>query len=200
MEVQSANYTKLDTFLYFLYFIGKSIFITLAILFIIFVFLFFILIGDRLINSKNDNEYIPLFAGYVIVTKSMIPTIKVNDAVIVKRTEENKLNIGDIITFKSLDDRYEGLTITHRIVGTQRINNNGLVYRTKGDNNSLEDSAVVPLDSIYGKVIFRIPKFGYLQNFLKSKTGFYLFIILPLILIIYLNKKFIFSEKKERVS
>ncbi len=200
MEVQNSKYTKLDTILYFLYFIGKSIFIAVAILFLLFLLIAFLLVGDRLINAKEDNDYIPLFAGYVIVTKSMVPTIKVNDAVVVKRTDEDKLGIGDIITFRSSDDLYNGITITHRIVGTQRINNNQLVYRTKGDNNNLEDSSVVPVSSIYGKVIFRIPKFGYFQNFIKSGFGFSLFVIIPVLLIIYLNRYSFLQSKQEKSS
>ena len=72
-----------------------------------------------------------------------MPTINVNDGVVVQRVlEENSLKVGDVITFSSRDINYEGLTVTHRIVGKQIVQSGEFVYRTKGDNNNVEDSSL----------------------------------------------------------
>lgn len=136
---------------------------------------------------KKGNNVVPLIGGYVIITPSMVPTIKVKDAVLVRRMKDSELEIGDIITFKSTDERYTDLTITHRIVGTQSISNGSLVYRTKGDNNRLEDSEVVTFKNVYGKVILKLPKLGYIRDFISKPIGFIFLIILPLIGIIAIN-------------
>ena len=52
-------------------------------------------------------------------------------------------------------------------------------YRTKGDNNSTADSALVKDSNVIGRVVFRIPKAGYLQQFLVTRTGWIVLIVLP---------------------
>ncbi len=187
VQVLKYNYSLKDTILYFLYFFGRALFIAFSVLASVIILFIFAIVGDCAYHWHKGENVVPLFGGYVIITQSMVPTIMVNDAVLVKRSSKEELNVGDVITFKSLDQRYEGLTITHRIVGTQLLSNGDTVYRTKGDNNRLEDASLVMENSIYGKVILKLPKFGYIQQFLKTPIGFLLFIIMPIILIILLN-------------
>ena len=47
---------------------------------------------DLLINVKNGKETNPLFSAYVIVSPSMVPTIDVNDAIVIKRIDNDKYN------------------------------------------------------------------------------------------------------------
>lgn len=136
---------------------------------------------DSMYNSNKGLSKNPLFNAYVVITESMVPTINVNDAIIVKRVENNTLNIGDIITFSSNDIYFRGLTVTHRVVGKQLGLDGNYIYRTKGDNNLLEDTALVNADNIYGKVLIKLPKIGYVQSFVTSPFGFVLSIILPVV-------------------
>ena len=108
----------------------------------------------------------------------MVPTIKVEDAIVIMRKEPDELKKGDIITFLSSDPRYSGLTITHRIVGIEK-SEKGYFYRTKGDNNNTEDSALVSSDNVYGKVILKIPKIGYIQYVLTQAYGWVLLVVVP---------------------
>lgn len=174
-----------------------AVFIILLVLFGIMGICFF----DSLYNSSKGISKNPLIGTYVVVTESMIPTINVNDAVIIGRVDESNVNIGDIVTFSSTDEYYNGLTITHRVVGKQLSSEGKYVYRTKGDNNSLEDTALVNIENIYGKVLFKIPKVGYLKNFISSPSGFVLSIIIPVLLIIlyeiYRIRKFIKMQADE---
>ena len=180
------NYTSKETVNYLINFVMRAFMIALLFLVVSISLVLLVVAGDTLYNRSQGNNVVPLLGGYIIVTPSMVPTIKVNDAVLVKRVDNENLTIGDIITFASNDIRYEGLIVTHRIVGTQSISSGDLVYRTKGDNNRIEDSAVVSQSNIYGKVILKFPKLGYVKNFLQSPIGFTLFIIFPILAIFYI--------------
>lgn len=183
----TSEYSSKDTYRFLFRFITKALFIALLFIIISISSIALIVIGDSVYNMKKGNNVVPLIGGYVIITPSMVPTIKVKDAVLVKRTNNTDLTIGDIITFKSTDVRYNGLIITHRIVGTQTITNGDLVYRTKGDNNRIEDSAVVDFKNVYGKVILKLPKLGYVKDFIAKPIGFIMLIIVPLLGIIGIN-------------
>lgn len=143
-----------------------------------------------------------MFGAYVVVSPSMVPTINVNDGIIIYRVNEEKmLNVGDVITFSSNDIDYEGLTVTHRIVGKQTVQSGELVYRTKGDNNVVEDSALVKFSDIYGKVVMKVPMIGYVYNFLKKPVGFFSAIVIPILLLIISNVYYTFfaSDEEEYV-
>src|SRR5699024_7250405 len=58
------------------------------------------------------------------------------------------------------------------------------LYTTKGDNNNTQDSSRISFDEIYGRVIFKIPKIGYIQYYLSSILGWVAIIIVPAVMII----------------
>lgn len=177
-------------------------FVLALIVFCLIVFTYLIIyFGDQYFGSKSGDSKLPIYSAYVIVSPSMVPTINVNDGVVVQRVDkQGNLNIGDIITFASKDIRYSGLTITHRIVGKQTIQNGNLVYRTKGDNNKSEDSSLVSFGDIYGKVLFKVPSVGVLYNFITNPFGFIISIIIPIIVILVINivkvKQLVDEERK----
>ena len=172
---------------YLCYFFTRSLLIAILTLIVAIGTGVMLYLGDLLFNVKTGNYNSPLFSAYVIVSKSMVPTINVNDAIIVTRTNYDKLNIGDVITFSSEDRVYNGLTVTHRIVGKQLLENGEIVYRTKGDNNSQEDRSVVKKENIYGKVVITIPKLGYIQNFLSKPIGFFTCIFIPILIVLIID-------------
>lgn len=168
--------------------IGRSFFIAIAILVLLLFTYLIIYFTDQFLGVKTGKNRMPMFGAYVIVSQSMIPTINVNDGVVVRRVDkENNLQVGDVITFESSDRDYNGLTITHRIVGKQIVQTGEYVYRTKGDNNVVEDSSLVKFGDIYGKVIMKIPMFGYIYKFLINPFGFLISLIIPVLIIIFTN-------------
>lgn len=157
------------------------------------IFILLLLIGATLLiyvvrtkikEAKGEvvnNEY----NAYVVLTGSMIPTININDVVITKYYEPSKLNIEDIITFKSTDTRFYGLIITHRIKNVFVDSATGnYSFETKGDNNPSPDFTLTQGDKVLGKVIFRIPKLGYIQQFLATKKGWIIVILIPCLAIL----------------
>lgn len=165
-------------------FISKIFVYLMTLFLIVTVVMFIAYFVDMVINVKNHTTKQSLFGAYIIVSPSMVPTIKVNDAVIIKRVSKNKLKKGDIITFTSSDTRYYGLTITHRINKVEKLKNGDVLYKTKGDNNNTVDASLVKFDNVYGKVIFKIPKIGYIQYFLKTPLGWLILVIIPCICIV----------------
>ena len=115
----------------------------------------------------------------------MLPEIQVYDVVLTKKTEAKDLKEGDIITFASSDARFLNTIITHRIIKKYYDSEKKqYTFQTKGDNNNVADSALVQANNIYGKVILKIPKLGYLQEFLATKSGWILVILLPCLAVI----------------
>jgi len=88
----------------------------------------------------------------------------IGDMPIVKGEPEYK--VGDVIVYSVLGEKFP---IIHRII---KINEDG-TYQTKGDNNrdQLPYEFKVTEDKIYGKVLFVIPKLGYLKVIITKLFG-----------------------------
>lgn len=152
--------------------ISSAIFVVLVLLIILIVFYIvrvnFLASNDRLGEVKIN--------FYTILTQSMYPTIKAGDVVITYKEDNNKYNDGDVITFVS--EQNGGITITHRVDEVYNVNDS-YSYKTKGDNNNAPDNEITSGDNVLGKVVVKIPKVGYIQQFLVSKTVFIVAVILP---------------------
>jgi len=142
------------------------------------------------ISCINKIEKITVFGyrAYIIKTDSMEPSINKGDVVITKRTKEEKLKVGDVITFKQKE-----AVITHRIVNIENYEQ-GNRYITKGDNNNIEDSQKISYENIEGKCVIAIPYLGNFMGFLENRIVFLVIILILLILYFY---KIQMQEKKE---
>ncbi len=139
---------------------------------------------DQYKSTKEGVHRAPLFGAYVIISPSMVPNINVLDAVVTMRVDAKELQKNDVITFVSKDPTHSGITVTHRIVGVKQTESGSYAYRTKGDNNNVEDQTLVSYDDVIGKVMIRIPYIGYLQQFLTTRFGWLLVIVLPCLFIV----------------
>lgn len=128
-------------------------------------------------RSLNKTEA-PLYGAYVIVSGSMEPIIRVRDAVLTKRVDADDIEVGDVVTYRSNDSAYYGILITHRVVNIKEENGKK-IFITKGDHNETVDRKAVTADQIYGKVIMRIPKIGYIKYFLVNSYGWIIAIVIP---------------------
>lgn len=176
-------HSKIYTISYLTHFITRAFLIAVLCFFIIFGVLIVCYVGDLLLNANNSNKN-PLFSTYVIVSPSMVPTIKINDAIVIKRVDNDEYKIGDIITFTSSDIRYENLMVTHRIINKENIGYKNSMYTTKGDNNLREDSTGVQTNAIQGRVIFKIPKVGYIKDFFSNPSNYFLCLLVPTVIFI----------------
>ena len=126
----------------------------------------------------------------------MNPAINRGSITIVKSFPQYE--IGEAIAYYSQIDGQEEI-VTHRIKAV-----GGNVYTTKGDANEVADRELVKPRLVIGKVIYIIPRLGYLITFVKSLAGAWLCIIIPALLIIGSELIRIFLElsksDKEKIS
>lgn len=159
--------------------VSSAVFVILVL--IIAILIFYIVRVNVLAN--NDKLGTVRINVYTILTQSMYPTIKAGDVVVTYKDENNKYDAGDVITFISPNNA--GVTITHRVNEVISLNDQ-YSYKTKGDNNNTVDAEIVKSSNVVGKVIFKVPKAGYIQQFLVSKTGWIVAVVLPALgIIIY---------------
>ncbi len=154
--------------------------LVLVILVIIGITLIGIFVSGKIAQSKGQTPPISL---YTIISPSMTPNINVYDVVVVKTTDTAALQVGDVISFYSNNEYFDGKPITHRIV--EKFNTEeGISYRTKGDANAVVDNDYVYEQNIVGKVILKIPALGRVQFFLASQGGWFIAILIPALAVI----------------
>ncbi len=115
---------------------------------------------------------------YVVLSGSMEPGIHVGSVIFdTPNVDVSKLAVGDVITFKNPDD--PSMMITHRI---RNVYHHGsqLEFRTKGDANNATDPFLVPSQNVIAQYDnFTIPYIGYYLEFVKTKLGMGLMLIVP---------------------
>jgi signal peptidase I len=121
------------------------------------------------------------YERYVLVGRSMEPTIHRGSLVYDKVVPTGELQVGDVITYVP-----PGSTapVTHRIARRERQGDGRVVFRTKGDNNPAEDLRPFTLDRpAQARFAFAVPYVGYLFMFLASQQARFLLLVLPAIAI-----------------
>lgn len=183
-------------------------YLSYIIIFILFLIILYVFIFC--INNKDVSLFGYKF--YIIKTNSMAPTLNVNDVIISKEVDYEKLDKNTIITF----DFHTELNMlnTHRIVGYYyKFIDNGTVkydsifdydtvelfekenpsfevvgYRTKGDNiDSNIDLEPVLFESIKGVYITNSKLLSIILSIITNFYGFLLFIFIPLVSLLILQ-------------
>jgi signal peptidase len=114
---------------------------------------------------------------YTVLSGSMSPAIKTGSVALVK--PETKYTINEVVTF---NDTNSNIPTTHRIVAIKE-SSNGNSYTTKGDANNTADLKPLRKSMILGKVLFSVPYAGYAIEFMKTKTGLLVMIIIAAFII-----------------
>lgn len=132
---------------------------------------------------------VPQVMGYSILqvlTGSMEPAIPEGSMLLIRETDPETLQPGDIISFFSPDPSLNGALNTHRI---QQVAAEGdtLEFITKGDANFLEDQQPVAAQQVVGKVIFISPTLGKFVRLISNPLVFVLVILLPLAVMLIAN-------------
>lgn len=163
------------------------------ILFLIIVISIIIISTIVIIKANKYPDKIPDIFGYkpmIVLSGSMETSIYTGDLVIVKIVDTDTLKEGDVIAFRNDADT----VTTHRIV--EIVEQDGQKYfKTKGDNNNVEDDNLVDVTDVEGIYVYRIPKLGEILMILKEPQS--LVVILLIILVIGLIWLYV-ADKKER--
>ncbi len=138
-----------------------------------------------IVFSADRNNGVATLLGYVPLTvesDSMKPTFAKDDLIFDKEIDDvQKLKEGDVITFWTIIDGQK-VKNTHRITEVNEVNGT-YSFVTKGDNNSAEDSLNVYSSDIIAKWTgVKIGGAGKVMSFLRTKTGFFICILIPMAL------------------
>jgi signal peptidase len=107
----------------------------------------------------------------VVLSGSMEPVLHTGDVSVVRSIEPLDARPGDIVTFR--DPGNAERLITHR-VRAMHVQGDAIVFRTRGDANNVPERWRVPASGEIGRVIYRIPKLGWVLAYARSKGMFVL--------------------------
>ena len=132
----------------------------------------FALVGVRLFG----------LAPYTVLSGSMEPTYHVGSLIYVTKVEPQELEVGDPLTYV-IDG---GTVVTHRIIEKHVDPDNpaDIRFKTKGDNNNIEDGELVRAENILGKPVFTIPLMGYVAFFIQTPPSSYIAIGMCIIIVL----------------
>ena len=119
-----------------------------------------------------------------VLSGSMSPVFKTGSLIAVKPGDMNtQYQVGDVITFHADDNA--NIIITHRVQEVTEQNGQR-AYVTKGDANDSADPTPVFQAQVIGQYAdFHLPYLGYEMNWVKTKAGMAVMLIVPGILLIF---------------
>lgn len=122
----------------------------------------------------------------VVLSGSMEPVLHTGDVSVASSIAPLDARPGDIVTFRDPDNAER--LITHR-VRAMHVQGDAVVFRTRGDANNVSERWRVPANGEIGRVIYRIPKLGWVLAYARSKGLFMLLIggALALLLVLELT-------------
>jgi signal peptidase len=121
------------------------------------------------------------YESFVVYSGSMEPAIMTGDIAVVGPVKAGELKVGDVITFRTAAN--PDVVVTHRLVSLETDAGGHLMFSTKGDANDIVDQVQVEQGALLGRVVYSLPRLGYMVDFSKRTEGKALFIALPGILL-----------------
>jgi signal peptidase len=145
-----------------------------------------IIISISSFTAKANNGVPDLFGftPFSVQTDSMKPEFSKGDYIFVEKCDPASLQVGDIVTYHTIIDGYKAIN-THQIVNI--FNNDGMIqYQTQGTNketNPEPDEILLAPGDVIGKYNGTvIPVLGSVMDFLSTQLGFFLVILLPVLI------------------
>jgi len=132
-------------------------------------------------------HFSPHYDICLVRSESMKPTINMGDMVItgpINGPLGGEVRPGSIVTYQLGEE-----LVTHRVLSFD-----GDTLVTKGDAVEDPDARSVNLSDVRGVYLFKIPYIGYVSNFVGTKVGWFLVIIIPATALVALIIKDIFKE------
>ena len=133
------------------------------------------------------------FGVYTVVSESMLPEYEIGDMFLSTEVEEDDIKVGDDIVYLGEKDSYKDKVITHRVI---RVEADKTIV-TKGINNDMEDPPI-KYKQVYGKVSVRLLILSLFSKLMNNNILFYIIIFVPFTILIFLDTKDLFSDKKNK--
>lgn len=157
-----------------------------------------ILVVAIIVTQRVFNNNISFF-GYrifTVATGSMEPEYKVLDMLFVKEVEAEEIKIDDDLVYNGKGKGFDGKIITHRVIDITK-DEKGFAYTTKGIANIAHDP-IIRYDQILGKVVFKSVVLSFINRIINNPVGFYLLIIVPIVILVVLEIIDYNQDKEER--
>ena len=150
---------------------------------LVWIILILALLVTIMVFSSGRNNGVANLLGYIPMTvesDSMKPTFQKDDLIICKEVDDvYSLQKGDVITFWTIIDG-QRVKNTHRIVEINELDNTRS-FVIRGDNNAQDDTVPASANDVIGKwTDVKLGGFGKVMNFLRTKTGFFICIVIPM--------------------
>lgn len=159
--------------------VGKILTVCILI-FALFVMIFTV-ISVNTVNREDASIF--GYKPYIVLSDSMKDTFEVGDIAVSKTVDVSTLEVGDIITFTSID---HGETVTHKIREITTYEGEP-AFITYGTTTGVDDAYPVPFTNVTGEYQFRLPGMGYFFEFLRTPAGYVTLILIPFLLLIILQ-------------
>jgi len=145
-------------------------------------------------NAAGEPRHLMGFSVLRVVTPSMVPELPVGSLIIIRQTDPQDLEVGQIATYLREDG--DSVTVTHRIYRIERDDNgnpDGFILR--GDANQTLSHQVVPNEAILGRVVFSSYGIGrillFFENMLITTIG-----TIFLLILLYVGKRIVVKKLK----
>jgi signal peptidase I len=132
-------------------------------------------------------KFLPGYNMYVVQSGSMEPALSVGDMIVTGPV--GGWLTGDVATGSIVTYNNSHKSVTHRVVA---VDGDSLI--TKGDASEDPDTFAVSLGDVEGILLFSVPKFGHVVDFIGTKQGWFFVIILPASLLVFMLVREIVKE------
>lgn len=149
-----------------------------------------VVISQRVTNNKLR---IFGYGVYTVISESMLPEYEIGDMFLAKEVKESDISVGDDLVYLGEEESYKDKVITHRVI---RIEDDKTIV-TKGINNDMEDPPI-QYKQVYGKVSAKLFVLSLFSKLMNNNTLFYLIIFVPFTILIFLDTRDLFGEKKKK--
>ena len=159
-----------------------------------------------LVFTSERNNGIPNLFGIMptsVESASMAPTFNKGDLIFIKEVDLYDIKVDDVITYYTI---IQGQRVrnTHRVTQVNEFDKTRS-FITKGDNNPVQDVEPAYASDIVGRWNnVKLAGMGNVLDFLRSRTGFFICIVIPMALFFLFELyKFIVAlveSKKTKIS
>lgn len=175
VENKNAKRSPIKTILNIAYYVLLCVIILVAVLYMVMTF------------STKDGVT-SIFGNVVssVQSNSMKGTFEKGDIIVINKTNIKDIGVNDIISFHYIEPQtQQKIIVTHRVI---EITDNKFV--TQGDvarkNNSVDQVEYVSHGDVIGKYNgFKISGLGKAADYLKTSTGFFICILVPVFLFLF---------------
>ena len=148
---------------------------------------FMSIVLDLIVAGLGFTYFSPDYNIYLVRSESMKPAINMGDMVVtgpVGGSLGGEVKPGVVVTYELNKE-----LVTHRVLSMS-----GDTLMTKGDVVEDPDTRPVTMSQVTVIYLFKIPYVGYLSNFIQTKVGWFVVIVIPAVLLVAFLIKDIVKE------